>query len=267
VHDVVRVLTQAEYPVDYWEGILRREPALGEVIEFAPFAGEGGAEEIIPAADLAGVLRIVQSMGHPRAESLKRWLATNGAARLEEADNPELAVARARQEYERRGYPRQWIDARLRSISGRAEIVAEWSRRGAQESKDYRELTNALLQDGFGMDAETYRQHKGLFGRENLRDHMNEMELALLSLGETVGAALHRSRGSKTLTELEKDMQEAGKIVAEARQRIEGASGGAVIEGQRKSWSERRNPGEKPTDAGTAGREVVIRRKEAREKA
>ena len=266
VPDVVKALTHADRPMDYWESLARRESALAEVSEFAPFTGTGGAEELLPAADLPGILRIIESIGHPRAEGLKRWLAACAAARLEEADNPELAIARARHEYERRGYPRQWIDQRLRSISGRAEIVGEWARRGAQASDDYRALTNVLLQDGFGMDAETYRQHKGLFGRENLRDHMSEMELALLSLGETVAASLHRSRGSKSLPELEKDLQQAGKIVAGARRQIEDASGANIIAGDRKTTAERRNPGEPATpnsETQRAGRQVIYRKDKA----
>jgi hypothetical protein len=257
--DLLTQLTGAEHPLDYWAGIARRDAALAKLVEHVPVNAAGQEEEIAPAVDLAGVLRIIQSLQHPRAEPIKRWLAAGAVEHLEEAENPELAVARARREYEQHGYPRQWIDQRLRSVSARADVVGEWHRRGAQGSDDYRALTNDLVQEAFGMDVETYRQHKGLFGRENLRDHMSEMELALLSLGETVAAALHRSRGSATLADLERDMHAAGRVVADARQKIEAESGRDVVEGQRLSWAERRNPRDGRANAD-GGREVLYRR-------
>jgi len=257
VLDVLTVLVQTARPQEYLESLLHRESQLAEFIQHAPFAAPITPEEILPAADLYGVLRIVQSIHHPRAESAKRWLAACGVARLEEAANPELAVTRVRQEYQRRSFPRQWIDQRLRSISARAEIVAEWHRRGAQSSDDYRALTNALAQEAFNMDVETYRQHKGLFGRENLGDQMTEMELALLSLGETVGAVLHRTHGSKTVAELEQDLQTAGGIVAAAREKIEQASGKPVIEGE---THPERGPRQPHGGAHGGVRQVVIRR-------
>lgn len=246
-----------------WEPLRRREPSLAHLIREAPFQARDGTEELLPAATLEDLLRIVQNVPTGRAETVKRWLASIAFQKLEEAANPELAVARVRREYEMRGYPRQWIDQRLRSISARAEVVGEWHRRGAQSSEDFRTLTNALMQEAFGMDVETYRQHKGLFGpphRENLRDHMTDLELALVSLGETVGATLHRSRGSKTLAELESDMRAAGTIAAATRKQIEQATGQPLITGERKSWAQRRNPKDRPRPTEEAGRQIVFRR-------
>jgi hypothetical protein len=218
---------------------------------------------MLPATTLDGLLRIVQSVPTPRAETVKRWIASTCVEQIEEAANPELAVARARRAYEQQGYPRQWIDQRLRSISARAEVVGEWYRRGAQSSDDFRTLTNALMVEAFGMDVETYRQHKALFGRENLRDHMTDLELALVSLGETVAATLHRSHGSKTLQELESDMHAAGTIASDTRRRIEEASGQGVIAGERKSWAERRNPKDAPAP-DTPARQIVYKRDHSR---
>jgi hypothetical protein len=261
VMDVVGVAADPASAAAVWEEVVRREPGIVDVCQRVPMTareeGEDGeelAETLVLATDMEGVLRLLQVVDGPRASAARQWLAVCGAARLEEADNPELAVVRARREYERRGYPRQWVDQRMRSISARAEVVGEWYKRGAQGSEDFRRLTNALVQEAFGMDVEGYRQHKGLFGRENLRDHMTDMELSLVSLGETVGATLHRAHGSKTVEELEKDMAAAGRVVAETRERIEKESGRAVIEGERKGWAERRNPREE-----RGGREVVYR--------
>ncbi len=257
VMDVVGVAVDPESAATVWEEVVRREPGIVDVCLRVPMTpaeeGEDG-EELMVATDMEGVLRVLQVVDGARASAARQWLAVCGASRLEEADNPELAVVRARREYERRGYPRQWVDQRMRSISARAEVVGEWYKRGAQGSEDFRRLTNALVQEAFGMDVEGYRQHKGLFGRENLRDHMSDMELSLVSLGETIGATLHRAHGSKTVDELETDMAAAGRVVAETRGRIEKESGRPVIEGERKAWAERRNPREE-----TGGREVIYR--------
>ncbi|MGN6370690.1 MAG: hypothetical protein ACTHN5_20750 [Phycisphaerae bacterium] len=259
VVDVLEVASEVEHPEDYWAGLLRREPGLSELWEELAFPAGSEVEEeaVLIGADLMGVLRILEAVSGRKTESVKRWMAQCCAERMEESENPELAVIRARREYERQGLPRRWIDQRMRSISTRAEVVSEWHKRGAQTSEDFRELTNALMQEGFGMDVETYRQHKGLFGRENLRDQMTEMELVLVSLGEAVAATLHRSHGSKAMEELEQDMRRAGGIVAETRKRIEGESGLTVVEGERRAPAERRNPAE-------GGREVVYRRGEGR---
>jgi hypothetical protein len=267
--DVLAQLTGSDRAEGLWEPLRRREPSLEEFTEEASFPSRStpGTDETLPATTLEGLLRIAQSAPTPRAETVKRWIAATCVEGLEEAANPELAVARARRAYEAQGLPRQWIDGRLRSISARAEVVGEWYRRGAQTSDDFRTLTNALMQEAFGMDVETYRQHKGLFGRENLRDHMTDLELALVSLGETVAATLHRSKGSKTLQELEADMTAAGAIVAATRKRIEKESGRGVIEGERKSWGDRRtppNPKDTPASNDQPGRQVLYKRAEHR---
>ncbi|HVT79537.1 MAG TPA: hypothetical protein VHM90_02680 [Phycisphaerae bacterium] len=216
----------------------------------APFeSANGGVAALTPATDMYGMMRIVQSLPHERAESARRWLAAAGVARLEETADPELAIARAREEFQRRGYPQQWIDQRMRAMSARAQIVGEWHKRGAAEGSHYRELTNALFHAAFGMEVEEYRRAKGLTGHENLRDHMSEVELALVTLGETVGAELHRLQGSHTLHELIRDIHDAGVIVAGARRRIEEASGKQVVERTRKPWTQRGHHGRKSESA------------------
>jgi hypothetical protein len=260
--DILGLLGRGDRPADYWDQLLHRDSGLRHLAQDASFPASNGGEETLPAVPLQGIFRLVQSVQTPRAEPLKRWLAAIAVEELEESADPELAVARARREYERRGYPRQWVDQRMRSVSARAEIVGEWHRRGAHASEDYRTLTNALTQEAFGMDVETYRQHKGLFGRENLRDYMTEPELALLTLGETIAATLHRRRGSQSLQELERDMQDAGRIVADTLQRIQQAGGGEIVQGERPSWAERRNPGDPAGNAESrqSGREILFRR-------
>jgi prophage antirepressor-like protein len=182
--DAVAVLTGSARPAEYWEDLKRREPHLAKVVETAEVPGAEGASERLEVVDLTGLLRLLQSVPSPRAEKLKTWLARNAVERLEEAENPELAVMRTRRLYESRGYSRRWVDKRLRGVSARHELTGEWYKRGAKESDQFRALTNTLMAGGFGMDVEGYRRHKGLFKTgENLRDHMSDLELALTALG------------------------------------------------------------------------------------
>lgn len=228
---VVQVLTDTEYPSEMWEDLKRREPALGAAAEVVDFgAGEDGQIQSREALDLDGVLRLVQSISSPRAERVKRWLVESALQRLEESENPELALYRARKLYESRGYSRRWIDKRLRGVSARHELTGEWYRRGARESDDFRSLTNELTQTAFGMDVESYRRYKGLSGTsQNLRDHLTDLELALVTLAETTAAVLHRERGSESLDELSADVRDAGQIVAGTVAEIERRGGGRLL--------------------------------------
>ena len=168
---------------------------------------------------------MIQSVSSPLAEKLKRFLAESAVQRLEELENPELAVIRMRREYEDKGYSPRWIDKRLRGISTRHELTSEWARRGAVESEQYRALTNALMAGAFGMDVERLRRYKNLQRpTQNLRDYMSDLELVLTSLGETAAVALHRNRGSNGFDELVADATEAGRIAGAARTQIEQGS-------------------------------------------
>jgi hypothetical protein len=184
--------------------------------------------------DVSGVLELILSADSTRARALKRWIIESARQRLDEAHNPELAFLRAQKLYRRRGYDKRWIDKRLRNVSTRQDLVSEWHRRGARDSEHYRELTNRLMTEAFGMDVETYRRYKGLSrATEKLRDYMTDLELALVSLAETAATTLSRDRNSATLEQLQKDVTDAGKIVARTRTEIERAGGKPVIESAR----------------------------------
>ena len=138
-------------------------------------------------------------------------------------------MLRTRKLYENRGYSRRWIDERLRGISTRRELTGEWYRRGARQNDDFRSLTNALVRGSFGMDVEQYRRYKGLSRTgQDLRDHMTDLELALVALGETVAVALHRNRNSVGVEKLTSDATEAGEIVAQALHEVERRGGTTV---------------------------------------
>jgi prophage antirepressor-like protein len=219
--DVVAVLTEAEHVAEFWKDLKHREPKLVRWVE--------SHDELGDIVDVEGIFRIVQSIDSPRAEKLKMWLADSARQRVEESQNPELAVIRTRRLYENRGYSRRWIDQRLRGVSMRHELTGEWYRRGARDSDDFRTLTNELVKRSFGMDVEAYRRYKGLSRTgENLRDHMTDLELSLVTLGETVAVALHRSRNSDGPNRLIADARDAGEIVSQALREIENKGGRPV---------------------------------------
>jgi DNA-damage-inducible protein D len=230
VIDMIRALTGTAYPEDVWSELKRRDAHLALLTQTFETTEADGTVRQAEFVDVQGVLRVVQSLDSPRAERIKRWLAFTGQQRLAEARNPELAVLRARREYEAKGYDRRWIDKRVRSVSARHELTSEWARRGATDSQQYRELTNELTRGSFGLDVEGYRRYKGLTGsNRKLRDHMSDLELVLNQLAEQTAVALHKTRGSQGYDELVRDARDAGEIVAQARREIEARSGQPVV--------------------------------------
>jgi hypothetical protein len=234
---IVQVLTESEHPEEYWNDLKLREPILASKVEPLEFVlNDEGSTITVDALDLDGVLRLIQSIASPRAERLKRWLVESARQRLEEAENPELALLRARRIYEQHGHSPRWIDKRLRGISARQELVSEWHDRGVNDGEQYRELTNTLVKSAMGMDVETYRRYKSLIGKsQNLRDHMSDLELALTTLAETAAAVLHRDRSSQGLPRLLADVKDAGEIVAATIDQIERRSGKPVVKEKPKS--------------------------------
>jgi hypothetical protein len=227
---VAQVLIETDRPAAAWEALKQREPALAKLARNVTFDSNNSTQPQHEALALDGVLRLIQAINTPRAEKLKQWMAESAAQQLEEAENPELALLRARQLYQQRGYSRRWIEKRLRGVSARHELTGEWFRRGAHESDDYRVLTNELMHAAFGMDVEQYRRHKHLGGTTaQLRDHMSDLELALTTLAETTAAVLHRDRESHGVEQLRADVQQAGQIVAGTIADIERRGGKPVV--------------------------------------
>ena len=254
--DVVAALAETEDPAQDWADLKLREPSLATLVEHAEFPGPDGPSTRGEAVRLDGLLRLVQSIPSAKAERIKTWLAQAARERLEEAENPELAVLRMRKLYEHKGYSRRWVDKRLRGVSARQELTGEWFKRGATDGEQYRTLTNEMVEAAFGMDVERYRRYKNLFKTgENLRDHMTDLELALTALAETVAVNLHRERGSQGIEQLSADARDAGEIAAQTRHAIEGRSGRPVLTpgNQRGGWGSRHDgPRHSPRKARTA---------------
>jgi hypothetical protein len=210
-----------------WEEVKARRAELAAVTQRLRFADGSEGE----ALDVEGVLRLTQSVSGERAERVRWWLAEAGREKLEESEDPEAALRRARQLYESRGHDRKWVDKRLRGMSARQELTSEWYRRGARASDDFRDLTNEIIGTTFGMPVEEYRRSKRLTGTsEQLRDHMTELELALTTLAETAAAVLHREHDSRSVDQLRGDAHTAGEMAAHAREELEKALGHPVTQ-------------------------------------
>ena len=142
-----------------------------------------GKKYATDCANAEGIFRIIQSIPSPKAEPFKRWLARIGKERLDEIENPELGMQRTKEIYEKKGYPKEWIEKRLRGIAVRQKLTDEWDDRGAGTDQDYAILTNEIMHGAFDLKVENYKKLKGL-KRENLRDHMTDLELIITMLGE-----------------------------------------------------------------------------------
>jgi DNA-damage-inducible protein D len=234
--DIIAALTDSAAPADYWKKIRRRDPDLSAVLK--------GGGQIVPPLSLnistagglqkvqcwstVGIFRLIQSIPSPKAEPFKRWLARVGKERLDEIENPELSMVRMQELYQNRGYPKDWIDKRLRGIAVRQDLTDEWQNRGAHTTSEYAILTNEIMQGTFGLRVDDYKQVKSL-ERENLRDHMTDIELILTMLAEATTTKLHRDRDSQGMPPLKKDAKDGGAVAGRTRKDIETQSGQPVI--------------------------------------
>ena len=206
VTDVVAVLSSSVNPNDYIKKMRLRDKGLaqgwGQIVTPLRIETEGGIQRL-NCANTEGLFRIIQSIPSPQAEPFKRWLAQVGYERVKEIENPELAMGRMQDLYEKKGYPKEWIDKRLRGIAVRQDLTDEWKERGAASSKEYAILTNEIMHGAFDLKVDEYMQVKSL-ARENLRDHMTDIELILTMLAEATTTKLHRDRDSQGMEPLKK---------------------------------------------------------------
>lgn len=233
VVDVVAVLTDSANPRDYWYKMKIRDKEesgveLSTICRQLKLSAPDGKLRETDCANTEGMLRIIQSIPSPKAEPLKRWLAKIGYERVKEVENPELAMERMRVIYEQKGYPKEWIDKRVRGIAVRQGLTKEWVDRGAQSDIDYAILTNDIMEGTFGLKVDDYKKVKQL-QRENLRDHMNDIELILTMLGEATTTKITKDRDSQGMPRLRKDAQDGGAVVGRTRKDIELQSGTPVI--------------------------------------
>jgi hypothetical protein len=232
VQDVVSILTETVDAKDYIKKIKKRDLQLnnnwGTICPLVEMVAGDGRKRKIQAADTKGLLRIIQSIPSPKAEPFKLWLAQVGSERLEEIENPELAIQRTREIYKLKGYSDEWVEKRMRSIAIREELTEEWSERGIKEQKEYAILTAQISKATFGLTPSEYKEVKNL-KRENLRDHMTDLELIFSMLGEASTTAIVKTQNPKGFIENKKAAKQGGDVAGNARKELEKKTGEKVV--------------------------------------
>ena len=244
--DVVAVLTDSPNPQVYWRVLKKRLKAEGnETVtncNALKMVAPDGKMRLTDVAHVSQLLRLIQSIPSPKAEPFKLWLAQVGQERLEEIENPELAQARMRQLYKAKGYSDEWIEKRVRGIAIRDELTGEWKKRGVKEGKEFAILTAEISKATFGVVPSDYKKLKGLTKpQENLRDHMNDLELIFTMLGEAATTEIARNKNAQGFPENERAAIEGGTVAGNARAELEKKSGRKVVTSQNhKSLTEKK---------------------------
>lgn len=229
--DVVAALTDSVQPDGYIKDMRRRDPELskgwGQIATPLSVRTSGGVQKL-NCANTEGIFRIIQSVPSPKAEPFKRWLARVGYERIQEIENPELATKRTRVLYKAKGYSNDWIEKRMRGIAIREELTDQWQKRGIKEQKEYEILTAEISKATFSMTPSAYKRHKGL-KRENLRDHMTDLELIFSMLGEASTKEIAINKDAQGFVENKQAAFEGGAVAGNARRELERKSGKKVI--------------------------------------
>lgn len=230
VEDVIAVLTDSANPKQYLQRMKLRDPELAQgYVQFVHTLAvpTTGGPQKMACATTEGIFRIVQSISSVKAEPFKRWLARVGYERVQEIENPELATKRTRALYKAKGYGDEWIERRMRGIAIREELTDEWKKRGLERDREYEILTAEISRATFDMTPSQYKKLKGL-KRENLRDHMNDLELIFTMLGEASTTELARRRDTHGFVPNRGAARDGGRIAGNARRELETESGKKV---------------------------------------
>ena len=232
VADIVQVLTDSADVKQYIKRMRARDSELnvkwGTICTPVEMLAPDGKRRKTQAADLQGIFRIIESIPSKKAEPVRQWLAEVGAQRIDQMIDPELTFQMAVEDYRRKGYSDRWINERMRSIEMRKELTDEWHRSGIHEPHDFAILTNVLTKAWSGMTTGEYKRYKGLT-KENLRDNMTNIELALNTLAEVATTEYSRQSNPKTMVESQRIAQEGGEVARDARHTMERRLGRSVI--------------------------------------
>lgn len=234
VVDVVGVLTDSVNPTDYLKKMRKRDEELatylGTTCPQVEMVTDTGKKRKTLAANVQALFRIIQSIPSPKAEPFKLWLAQVGYERVQEIENPELAQERMKELYEQKGYPKDWIDKRLRGIAIRQNLTDEWKERGITEKSDYAILTAEISRATFGLTPSDYKIYKGLTKKnQNLRDHMSDLELIFTMLGERVTTEISQKEKPDTFTKSKQVAQRGGNVAGVAREQAGKELGRSVV--------------------------------------
>ena len=233
VVDIVAALTDSDNPRNYWNMMKARERRQSEVqlstlcVQLKLISADGKSYRT-DCVNTQAAFRIIQSIPSPKAEPFKRWLAQVGHERIQEIENPELAQERMRELYKEKGYPQDWIEKRVRGIAVRDELTDEWRNRGIAEQRDFAILTAEISKATFGLTPSDYKKLKGL-QRENLRDHMTDLELIFTMLGEAATTEIARHKDAQGFIPNKVAAKEGGTVAGNARRQLEAKSGRKVV--------------------------------------
>jgi len=232
VQDVVAVLSESTDPKQYIKKMRARDPQLsanwGTICTPVQMLAADGKQRKVQAANTEGILRIIQSIPSPKAEPFRLWLAAVGRERIEETIDPEQAIDRALETYQKKGYDADWIHQRILSIRVRNELTAEWQARGVEQGREYAILTDEITKAWSGMTTRQYKNLKGL-KKENLRDNMSTLEIVLNMLAETTTTELSKAHRPEGFEESRIVAQRGGKVAGDARRAIEADTGRPAV--------------------------------------
>ena len=235
VVDIVEILAQTDRPRKYWDDLKRKlkqeGSELSEKIGQLKLMANDGKYYITDVVDTETIFRIIQSIPSPKAEPFKQWLARVGYERVEETEDPEIAIQRALMTYLKKGYSKEWVDLRLKTIEIRKDLTNEWNERGVKTNNEFAILTDDISFAWAGMRTKDYKKHKDL-KKENLRDNMTNLELVLNMLAETSTTEISKTKKPETFNENRKIAREGGGIAGNARKQIEQKTGKSVISGK-----------------------------------
>ena len=232
VVDICKVLTESLDPSSYWRKLKQRLKAEGsQVVTFChglKLTAPDGKKRETDCANTENIFRIIQSIPSPKAEPFKQWLARIAKERIDEIENPELGIERVKQIYQKKGYSKNWVDKRLKGMAVRQKLTDEWSERGAQNPLDYAILTNDIMQGAFDLKVDEYKKIKNI-NKENLRDHMTDLELIITMLGEATTTQITQQKDSQGIPKLRQDAKSGGAVAGRTRKDIEKQIGSSVI--------------------------------------
>jgi len=223
IEDVVLALIESRDPKQYLQRMKQRDPELGkgrvQIVHTLSMETSGGTQRM-NCANTEGIFRIIQSIPSPKAEPFKRWLAKVGYERVQEIEDPELSTKRTRAIYKAKGYSDAWIEKRMRGIAIRDELMDEWKSREVKQEKEFAILTAEIAKAAFGVTPTKHKQLKGL-KRENLRDHMTDLELIFSMLGEAATTEITRAEDAQGYDENRRAVRKGGRIAGDAREKLE----------------------------------------------
>ena len=232
VIDVIEILTETDRPRKYWSDLkskLKSEGSeLSEKIGQLKLEAGDGKKRLTDVADTEQLFRLIQSIPSPKAEPFKMWLAQVGGERIDEIEDPEIGIERLMETYLRKGYSKEWINQRLKSIEIRKELTDEWEDRGVKKGQEFAILTDEITKAWSGLTTKQYKSHKDL-KKENLRDHMTNLELVLNMLAEASTTEISKDKKPKTFVENKTVARKGGNVAKAARLQLEKTTGKRVV--------------------------------------